>query len=356
MNIEQKPTGLDQKMMKKVSNHLDGLLKPPGSLGELEHMAVRLAGIYGTERIEIRKPRLLIFAADHGVTAEGVASAPKEFTFRQTAYIVQSLTGAGVLAKQAGADLAVIDVGIDSQKTIPGVTCAKIRRGTGNILHEDAMTEKNLEQALEAGARAVRMALEEGSNLIGVGEMGIGNTTASSAILHAMHPEAELSSLVGKGAGLSEEAYQHKIEVIREAVQNRRPDPNSVKDVLKKVGGLEIAAMAGAYLEAARAGVPAVVDGMISMTAAYAAWKLDPDVLPYLFASHYSAEPAYRFMIEKTGLTPVLNLNMRLGEGSGCPMMFFLLSCAAAINNEMASFEDVQDSGDFLVDIREEAE
>ena len=168
MNIEQKPTGLDQKMMKKVSNHLDGLLKPPGSLGELEHMAVRLAGIYGTERIEIRKPRLLIFAADHGVTAEGVASAPKEFTFRQTAYIVQSLTGAGVLAKQAGADLAVIDVGIDSQKTIPGVTCAKIRRGTGNILHEDAMTEKNLEQALEAGARAVRMALEEGSNLIGV--------------------------------------------------------------------------------------------------------------------------------------------------------------------------------------------
>lgn len=336
-----------------AAKRLDGLIKPLGSLGGLEEMAIRLAGIYGTQRPHIGRKKIIVMAADHGVTAEGVASAPKAFTAIQTRAILKGMTGVGVLARRAGADLTVVDIGVDADLNDPGLVQEKIRYGAGNILQEDAMTRQEALQAIDCGIRMVREAGKEDYTLLGIGEMGIGNTTPTAAIVHALRPEIETAALIGKGAGLTEEALKHKIKVVREAVARRAPDPADPLDVLQKVGGLEIAGMAGCCLGAAEQGLPMVIDGVISMAAAYLAWKIEPGVLAYLFASHCSAEPAYRVMAEEMGMNPPLHLHMRLGEGSGCPLMFRLMEDSCAVLEEMATFEEINTSGEFLVDIRE---
>ena len=334
-----------------AEQRLNALLKPLGSLGILEETAIRLAGICHTPKPKLEKACLLIFAADHGITEEGVSSAPKGYTALQTKCILQGVTGAGVLARKHQMDLRVIDVGIDADLEEPGLICEKVRRGSGNLLKEDAMRHEELLLALEAGFHQVQWAKEAGYAVIGVGEMGIGNTTPSCAMLRAFHPEIPLFSLVGKGCGLTEEGYLHKVEVVEEAVR-RRPDPENPLEVLQRVGGLEIAAMTGCYLAAAHFGMPVIIDGLISMAAAYVAWKINPRILPYLFASHSSAEPGWQVMAREMGLAAPLHLQMRLGEGSGCPLMLSLMRDACSVLNEMATFDEMGMSGDFLVEIR----
>ncbi len=344
----------DTQAAAEAIQRCDQLIKPPGSLGVLEEIAIRLAGILGTSHPLAGKKAVLVMAADNGVTKEGVASAPKHFTAIQTRQMLLGRTGVAVLARQAGAALRVVDVGIEGELEAPGLIQEKIRHGTGNILWEDAMTEEELLQAMEVGRAQVRILKAQGVTTVGIGEMGIGNTTTTAAILHALRPDVELEGIVGKGAGLTEATRQKKIQVIRAAVSRAVLTPEDPLRILQCVGGLDIAAMTGAYLGAAALGIPAVIDGVISMVAAYLAWKICPEAKAYFFASHRSAEPAYEVMSREMGLEPPLHMQMRLGEGSGCPLFFGIMDMACAMLNDMATFTEAETDGGFLIDIREE--
>ena len=354
MKYTFKVSGPDTQTMAEAKQRCDQLIKPPGSLGVLEETAIRLAGILRTPHPKTGKKAVLVMAADNGVTDEGVASAPKQFTAIQTRQMLLGRTGVAVLARQAGAVLRVVDVGIEGELEAPGLVQAKIRPGTGNILREDAMTEEELLRAMEVGRRQVLILKELGITTIGIGEMGIGNTTTTAAVLHALRPDVELERIVGKGAGLTEDARQKKIQVVRSAVARAELTPEEPLHILQCVGGLDIAAMTGAYLGAAEQGMPAVIDGVISMAAAYLAWKLCPEAKSYFFASHCSAEPAYEVMSREMGLEPPLHMRMRLGEGSGCPLFFGIMDMACAMLNDMATFTEAETDGGFLIDIREE--
>lgn len=346
------PLRPDYEIQQKAQAHCDALLKPLGSLGVLEEIAVRLAGIYGTTTPVIGKKSVIVMAADNGVTDEGVASAPKEFTAIQTRHIVKGVTGVAVLAAQNGADLRVVDIGIDGDLQVEGLVHEKIRYGTGNLLREEAMSKDEVCRAIMVGIRQVQILKHQGYTLLGAGEMGIGNTTTSSAIAHALLPGIPVEQLVGKGAGLTQDAYIHKVKVIEDAVRYHGILEEDALTVLQKVGGLDIAGMVGCYIGACHYGLPIVIDGVISMAAAFIAWKLVPETAAYMFASHCSMEPAYRAMAQAMGLKPVLMLNMRLGEGSGCPLMFSVMESACAVLNTMATFADVDTCDDFLVDNR----
>ena len=343
----------DPVSAKKAEQRCDQLLKPPGSLGVLEETAIRLAGLLHTPSPRVEKKAVLVMAADHGVTAEGVASAPVAFTAIQTQNMLAGRTGVAVLARHAGAELRVVDVGIRGQLDVPNLVQEKIRQGSGNILREDAMTEQELQQALEVGRAQIRILKAQGIQTVGIGEMGIGNTTATAALLHVLRPDVELTQIVGKGAGLTEEQYQNKIRVVEEAVARTGLGPEDPLAALKAVGGLEIAAMTGAYLGAAEQGMPVVIDGVISMVSAYLAWKICPEAKVYFFASHASEEPAYMVMSREMGLEPPLHMHMRLGEGSGCPLFFGIMDTACAMLNEMSTFQEAETDGTFLIDIRD---
>lgn len=344
--------GLSEEAREACERHSDELLKPLGSLGQLEVIAKRLAAITGDPNPEVKKQILIIMAADNGVTEEGVASAPKSFTALQTLHILKGVTGAAVLARHQGCEVRVVDIGIDGGISHPQLIHAKIRCGTGNIVKEAAMSREEMVRAIEVGIEQVKLVKKAGSAVIGIGEMGIGNTTTTTAIVHSLMPEVPLDRLIGRGAGLTEEAFQRKKQVIEQAVAMHQVQGADPEAVLQKVGGLDIAGMVGCYLGAAHYGMPVVIDGVISMAAAYLAWKIQPEVIDYMFASHISEEPCYRYMQEAMGLHPVLDMNMRLGEGSGCPLMFHLMEAACRIQNDMATFADMDTSGDFLVDNR----
>ena len=343
----------DREAEEAARERCDHLLKPPGSLGLLEEIAIRLAGILRTPWPQAGEKAVLVMAADNGVTEEGVSSAPKSFTAIQTRHMLLGRTGVAVLAKEAKARLCVIDVGIDGDVEIPGLIQEKIRQGTGNIIREDAMTEEEMLRAIDVGRRQVRILKEQGITTVGIGEMGIGNTTTTAAILHALRPDVAATQIVGKGAGLTESDRQKKIQVVEASVARAQLKPDDPLTVLQRVGGLDIAAMTGAYLEAAEQGMPAVIDGVISMAAAYLAWKICPEAKAYFFASHRSAEPAYEIMCGEMGMEPPLHMHMRLGEGSGCPLFFSIMDAACAMLNHMATFEEAGTDGEFLIDIRE---
>ncbi|MEG0766440.1 MAG: nicotinate-nucleotide--dimethylbenzimidazole phosphoribosyltransferase, partial [Clostridia bacterium] len=269
---------------------LDALAKPPGSLGRLEDIAAQLSGIAGGVPTVARRT-ILIFSADNGVVEEGVASAPKAVTVAQTINFTRGVTGVAVLARRFGAQLRVIDIGIDANLDCPGVIDAKVRRGTGNIACEDAMTRTEAMQAVAVGIRQAQMASET-CDILGLGEMGIGNTTTSSAVLSAL-TGLDPDALVGKGAGLAPGAFDHKKQVVRRALTRSQPDATDPVGVMQKVGGLDIAGMAGAYLGAAAARKPVVIDGFISAVAALCAVRLCPDAAAYMIPSHASREPGY---------------------------------------------------------------
>ena len=325
------------------------LAKPPGSLGRLEALSVQLAGITGRVRNEIREKHLLVFAADNGVVAEGVSSAPQSVTLQQTVNLTRARTGASVLCRHFGCGITVCDVGVNADIAEPAVLNRKVAYGTGNIACGPAMTR---EQALTAIFTGAELAQATAADVLGVGEMGIGNTTTSSAVLAALL-DAGVETVTGRGGGVTDDGFRRKKDAIRRALAVNRPDKNDVVDVLAKVGGFDLAAMCGAFLGAAASRRPVVVDGFISAVAALCAVRLCPNVRAYLIPSHASYEIGYRLAMEAMELQPMLLLEMRLGEGSGCPLAFEILSAACAVMNDMATFDQAGIDDGYLDEIRQ---
>lgn len=339
---------LDRSAMTAAETYQARLAKPPGSLGRLEEISIQLAGITGHVHNALNKKQLLVFAADNGVVAEGVSSAPQSVTKQQTINLMRGKTGAAVLAKHFGCGLTVCDVGVNADIYESTVLNRKIAYGTQNICTGPAMTREQTLQAILTGAEIARTV---DADVIGVGEMGIGNTTTSSAVL-AVLLGADVEAVTGRGGGITEESFRKKKAVIRTAIEVNRPDRDDVVGVLSKVGGFDLAAMCGAFLGAAAARRPAVIDGLISAAAALCAVRLCPNVRSYLVPSHASFEIGYRLAMETMDLLPLFDLGMRLGEGSGCPLAFQVLDAACAVINDMATFDEAGINDDYLDEIR----
>lgn len=339
---------LDRSAMTAAEEYQARLAKPPGSLGRLEEISIQLAGITGRVHNALNKKQLLVFAADNGVVAEGVSSAPQSVTKQQTINLMRGKTGAAVLAKHFGCGLTVCDVGVNADIYESTVLNRKIAYGTQNICTGPAMTREQTLQAILTGAEIARTV---DADVIGVGEMGIGNTTTSSAVL-AVLLGADVEAVTGRGGGITEESFRKKKAVIRTAIEVNRPDRDDVVGVLSKVGGFDLAAMCGAFLGAAAARRPAVIDGLISAVAALCAVRLCPNVRGYLVPSHASFEIGYRLAMEAMDLRPLFDLGMRLGEGSGCPLAFQVLDAACAVINDMATFDEAGINDDYLDEIR----
>lgn len=339
----------DAVAMDKARQRQAQLAKPPGSLGRLEELSIQLAGITGQVHNTIERKHLLVFAADNGVVVQGVSSAPQSVTLQQTVNLTRAKTGASVLAKHFGCGITVCDVGVNADIRDSAVLNGKIAYGTADITNGPAMTR---EQALQAIRTGYELADQTEADVLGVGEMGIGNTTTSSAILSVLLG-VDVETVTGRGGGLTEESFQKKKAVIRQAIAINQPDATDVVDVLSKVGGFDIAAMCGAFLGAAASRRPVVVDGFISAVAALCAVRLCPRVRGYLVPSHASFEIGYRLAMDAIGLKPMLLLGMRLGEGSGCPLAFTVLEAACAIINDMATFDQAGIDDGYLEEIRQ---
>lgn len=341
----------DEAAMEAARRRQAQLAKPPGSLGQLEEISIRLAGVTGQVCPAMGKCRVAVFAADNGVVAEGVSCTPPAVTLQQAVNMTFRKTGMSAMAAAFGDDVSVVDVGIDGDVPPVGVLDRKVRRGTGDIAREDAMTRQQVLDAMAAGMEQAARARADGVTALGIGEMGIGNTTTSAAVLAALTGLAP-EELTGRGAGLTDDAFRKKKDVIRRALTLHRPDPADPVGVLSAVGGLDLAAMTGAFLGLAAAHVPAVADGLISVVAALCAVRLCPAARDAIFLSHASKEPGYRRAAEELGLAPFLQLGMRLGEGSGCPLAFQVLKAACAVMNGMATFAEAAINDDYLESIR----
>lgn len=338
-------------VMNRAAAYLDSLAKPPRSLGKLETLAIRLAGMTGQVHNQVKKRRILVFCADNGVCEEGVSSAPQSVTLAQTINLTRGLTGASCLAKHFGDELRVIDVGVMCDVPCEQVIDKKVAYGTQNFLRAPAMTRQQALAALRAGVEQACIAKAEGVEILGVGEMGIGNTTTSSAVLAAL-TGLDAERVTGRGGGLTDGAFDRKKQVVAAGLELHRPDPADPIDVLAKVGGFDLCAMCGAFLGAAAERLPVVIDGFISVVAALCAARLCPDARDYMIASHLSFERGYLPAVKELGLEPFLQMDMRLGEGSGCPLAFLTVEAACAVMNEMATFEQAAIDDGYLADIR----
>ena len=349
MEFDWKIEPLDEAAMTAARARQAQLAKPPGSLGRLEELSVQLAGITGKVHNRIEKKHLLVFAADNGVVAEGVSSAPQSVTLMQTINLTRHKTGASTLCKHFGCGITVCDVGVNAEIREPKVLNRKIAFGTGNILHGPAMTRQQCIQAIRTG---FEVAQNTDADVIGVGEMGIGNTTTSSAVLSVLL-DADVEAVTGRGGGITDQSFLRKKQVIKDAIAINQPDKTDVIDVLAKVGGFDIAAMCGAFLGCAEKRCPVVIDGFISAVAALCAYKLCPEAVGYFIPSHASYEIGYKLAMDAMGLQPIFLLGMRLGEGSGCPLAFEVLSAACSIINDMATFDQAGIDDGYLDEIRQ---
>ncbi|MGM0826510.1 MAG: nicotinate-nucleotide--dimethylbenzimidazole phosphoribosyltransferase [Pseudomonadota bacterium] len=339
LSLFSRITPVDARAGERTRAYLDTLTKPPGSLGQLEALAVQLGAITGTASPSVSSPGVVVFAADHGVAEEGVSAYPQAVTAQMVANFANGGAAINVFARQIGARVDVVDVGVAAPLNLPGVIDARVRAGTANFTKADAMSRDETLAAMGAGVAAVERARHAGARTIIVGEMGIANTTASSAML-AVFCAVPVAQVVGAGTGITSAQQAHKVAVIEQAIDARRPDPKDPLAVLGKLGGLEIAAMTGAYLAAAANRLPAIVDGFIATVAALTACRLCPAVRGYLVFGHQSEEPGHLAALEALEAKPLLNLGMRLGEGSGAALAYPLLQAAAAMLNEMATFAD----------------
>jgi nicotinate-nucleotide--dimethylbenzimidazole phosphoribosyltransferase len=316
------------------------LTKPPGSLGLLEEVAVQLVGLQGKEHPQLQHIAITVFAADHGVAAEGVSAFPQEVTTAMIANFAHGGAAISVLAKELGARLEVVNVGAINETTgLPGVIEHRVAAGTANFATEAAMSEAQLADALACGREAVERALTDGAQLFIGGEMGIANTTAATAIAAALLSVGP-STLAGPGTGLDAAGVSHKAAVIEKALVLHGLDGEEPLATLRCVGGFEIAALCGAYIAAAQRGLPVLVDGYIATTAALLALRINPGCEPWLLLSHASAEPGHAALVEACGKQPLLDLGMRLGEGSGAAVTVPLLRQACALHNNMATFAE----------------
>lgn len=324
----------DSAAMRRAQQHIDGLLKPPGSLGRLESLAVQLAGMPGLKGTpHVNGKAMLVMCADHGVWDEGVAVSPKIVTAIQAANMTRGTTGVCVLAAQAGAKVHVIDVGIDAEP-IPGVVNMRVARGCGNIAQGPAMSRSQAEELLLEVIRYTHELAKDGVTLFGVGELGMANTTPAAAIVSVL-TGSDAEDVVGIGANLPLSRVGNKVEVVRRAIAVNQADRNDGIDVLAKVGGFDLVGMAGVMLGAASCGLPVVLDGFLSYSAALAASQIAPQIKPYLIPSHFSAEKGARTALAHLELDPYLNMGMRLGEGSGAALAMPIIEAACAMYSNM---------------------
>ncbi|MFL4398296.1 nicotinate-nucleotide--dimethylbenzimidazole phosphoribosyltransferase [Citrobacter portucalensis] len=324
----------DSAAMLRAQQHIDGLLKPPGSLGRLESLAVQLAGMPGLKGVpHVNGKAMLVMCADHGVWDEGVAVSPKVVTAIQAANMTRGTTGVCVLAAQAGAKVHVIDVGIDAEP-IPGVVNMRVARGCGNIAEGPAMSRSQAEELLLEVIRYTHELAKDGVTLFGVGELGMANTTPAAAIVSVL-TGSDAEEVVGIGANLPLSRVGNKVDVVRRAIAVNQPDRLDGVDVLAKVGGFDLVGMAGVMLGAASCGLPVVLDGFLSYSAALAACQIAPQIKPYLIPSHFSAEKGARTALAHLELDPYLNMGMRLGEGSGVALAMPIIEAACAMYNNM---------------------
>ncbi len=332
---------LDERAMELARARLDRLTKPPGSLGRLEELAVQVAGITASGRPRIERKVVFVFAGDHGVVAEGVSPYPQVVTAQMVANFVRGGAAINVLARRAGADVVVADLGVAAAEYLPpaGFVSLRIGAGTRNFVSGDAMSREEALDAIRSGYDLAARTVAPRATLVGLGEMGIGNTTASSAIVAALLG-CRPGDVVGPGTGLDPEGVRRKAAVVERALQARAPNPEDPLDVLAKLGGFEIAGLVGVALAAAERRVPVLVDGFISGAAALVAARLAPAIRPYLIASHCSAEPGHRAILRALELRPLLDLSLRLGEGTGAALAMPLVEAALAILDEMATFEE----------------
>ncbi|PLX98135.1 MAG: nicotinate-nucleotide--dimethylbenzimidazole phosphoribosyltransferase [Desulfuromonas sp.] len=329
---------IDQKKADAVQAHIDQQTKPRGSLGRLEEFARRFIAITG--RDDIRKKAIFTFAGDHGITEEGVSAFPREVTPQMVYNFVNGGAGVNALASHAGADLTVVDMGVDHDfADLTGLVKNKIGYGTANFAAGPAMSRDDAVRCLEAGILLAEKCKNENVDLVGTGDMGIGNTTPSAAIVAAI-TDLTVEEVTFHGTGIDDEGLKRKVAVIKKGLAVNRPDANDPVDVLAKVGGFEIGGIAGLVLGCAAVGIPVVVDGFISTAGALIASELHPDVNSYIFAAHKSVEIGHIHMLERIGQEPMLDLRMRLGEGTGAALAMTLVEAALKGYREIATFSE----------------
>ena len=337
----------DEEVAARTQRILDGKTKPRRSLGRLEEIACRVAAMRGEERPALPAKAIVVMAADHGVAAEGVSAYPQEVTRQMLLNFARGGAAINVLARHAGALLVVVDMGVAGEPVVAdGVVARRIAPGTQSLLHGPAMTVADAVRALESGIALAQELVARGVTLLGTGEMGIGNTTSASALI-AVLAGIPVEQATGRGTGVDDAAWAHKVGVIRAGIARNRPDPDDALDVLAKLGGFEIAGLAGLVLGAAAGRVPVVLDGLIASAAALVAVRLAAHARGFLLASHRSVEPGHGPLLEALGLAPLLDLELRLGEGTGAALALPLVEAALRILHDMASFADagVADTG-----------
>ncbi len=332
--------------MDSAARRWDLLTKPQGSLGKLEAMAVRIAGMTATPLPQPGRKVVFTVAADHGVAEEGVSAFPQSVTAQMVHNFLRGGAGINVLARHAGAEVVVVDAGVAGEPiTAPGLISKRVRPGTDNLAHRPAMLRQEAEQAVKNGAQIFREThWNNRIKLVGLGDMGIANTTASSAIT-AVLTGKPADQVTGRGTGLGDPELERKVRLVEQAIRLHQPNPEDGIDVLAKVGGLEIGCLAGIALAAAEARVPVVLDGFITTAAALVAWKINPAVKDYFIASHRSVEPGHRAALAALELDPLLDLSLRLGEGTGAALAFGLVDASMKLLSEMATFNDAGVAG-----------
>ncbi len=338
---------LDPEWTARAQERLDSLTKPPGSLGKLEELAARYVAIREEMFPRLEVKRVVVFAGDHGVVAEGVSAFPQEVTFQMVHNFIQGGAGINVLARHAGAQVEVVDIGVNHEFE-PGLNLIsrKVAYGTRNMAQEPAMTREEALRAVWVGVERAQEALEDGVDVLAAGDMGIGNTTPAAA-LAAVFTGRPASAVTGRGTGIDSSMLSHKVALINRALALNKPSADDPLGALAAVGGLEIAGIAGLILGAATARRPLVLDGFIATAGALAAARLEPAVVDYLIAAHRSVEPGHQIMLDHLGLKPLFNLHMRLGEGTGAVLGISMLEAGWRIYREMATFGEagVTDKG-----------
>lgn len=340
MNFPSIPP-IDLEAANLAQTRQNHLTKPAGSLGLLEDISIRLAGMKADPFPVVSRKAVIVMAADHGVALEGVSAFPAEVTAQMVMNFLQGGAAVNVLARLAGARVTIVDIGVaaDFDPALAGLLHRKVAYGTRNMAKGPAMTRGEARQAIGCGMDVLAGVAESGLDMIATGDMGIGNTTPSSAIVAVM-TGMPVDQVTGRGTGIDDAGLSRKIKVIEQAIALNRPDPADALDVLCKVGGLEIAGLAGVMIGAASRRIPIIVDGFISTAAAMIAAGLVPDVRHYLFGAHQSVEIGHRIMHRHLGLTPLMDLNLRLGEGTGAVLAFHLVEAASCILREMATFAE----------------
>lgn len=360
-----KRSSMDNELKKTVFAYVDGispanekaiedakafsldLLKIPGSLGRLEDISYKLAGITGEIKKTFGKKCVIIMSSDNGIVDEGVSSAPQSITKTMTEVFTRFGSGVGAISKAYGNDLIVYNIGVKPDIDDPNVINVNLMRSTNDFAKGPAMDYDTALKAVLVGINAVKDAVDKGYEVIGTGEMGIGNTSTSTAVICTLAGQS-VDNAVGKGTGMTDdEAFEHKKAIIQQGIDINNPDKDDPIDVLAKVGGLDIAAMAGMFIGAAYYRVPIVIDGYISSAAYYAAYKLNKLVADFAIESHKTEEPGYAIVQRETGVRPMFDMNMRLGEGSGCPFTFFAIDCAQSVMNTMFTFEMAEASTEY---------